>query len=133
MRLTLQTDFALRILMTLAKTPGEVRSVEEIATYFDLSHHHLMKTAQALARSGFIKTTRGRSGGIMLKQDANAITVGAVVRAIEPDLRMAECFQANQKGTKCALLPSCKLKPVLGEALFEFLAVLDNKKLSEII
>lgn len=133
MRLTLQTDFALRILITLAKTPERLRSVEEIATHFNLSHNHLMKTAQALAKHGFVKTVRGRSGGIKLDREACDICVGEVVRAIEPDLRMAECFQANKDGTKCALLPSCKLKPVLGEALSEFMAVLDNKKLSEII
>jgi len=133
MKLNLQTDFALRILMTLGGEPDRLHTVEEIADRFNLSKNHLMKTAQALSANGFVETVRGRSGGLRLAIPVSDISVGAVVRAIEPDMRMAECFQKGVSGQNCALLPSCKLKPILGEALTSFLSVLDERKLSELV
>ena len=132
MKLTLQTDIALRILMTLALEPGRVRSVEEISEHFKLSKHHVMKTAQQLAKLGYVKTVRGRTGGIRLARDSADIRIGEVVRTVEPDMKMAECFQAGSKGQKCALLPNCKLKGLLGNALVQFLGVLDEKTLADI-
>ena len=132
MKLTLQTDIALRILMTLAVEPGRVRSVEEISEHFRLSKHHVMKTAQQLAKLGYIATARGRSGGIRLARDSADIRIGEVIRTVEPDMKMAECFQAGSKGQKCALLPHCKLKGLLGNALVQFLGVLDEKTLADI-
>jgi Rrf2 family nitric oxide-sensitive transcriptional repressor len=132
MKLTLQTDIALRILITLAQEPERVRSVDDIAAHFKLSKNHLMKTAQQLAKHGYIKAIRGRSGGIKLAQDSASIVIGNVVRNIEPDMKLAECFQSGPKGRQCALLPNCKLKGLLGQALVQFLDVLDNKTLADI-
>ncbi len=132
MKLTLQTDIALRILMTLAAEPERQRSVEEISDHFRLSKHHVMKTAQQLAKLGYIKTVRGRAGGIRLARDSATIRIGEVIRAVEPDMKMAECFQAGNKGQQCALLPNCKLKGLLGIALVRFLSALDEKTLADI-
>lgn len=132
MKLTLQTDMALRILITLAQEPERIRSVDDIAAHFRLSKNHMMKTAQQLAKHGYIKTIRGRSGGIQLARESASIKIGNVVRDIEPDMKLAECFQSGLKGRPCALLPNCKLKGVLGNALIQFLEVLDNKTLADI-
>ncbi|MBL1404976.1 MAG: Rrf2 family transcriptional regulator [Hyphomicrobiales bacterium] len=132
MKLTLQTDYALRILISLAQNPGQLQSVQDLANRFSVSKNHLMKTAQHLSAHGFIKTERGRKGGLRLAMLPKDIVIGNVIRKMEPNLEMAECFQQGEAGKACQLLPSCKLKGLLGEALASFLQVLEQKTLADI-
>lgn len=129
MRLTLQTDYALRILMCLGQANGRIVSVDELSKSFQVSKNHLMKTAQALIAAGFVASVRGRSGGIKLARPAHEINIGEVVAAIEPDFHMAECFH---KAT-CTFLPACKLRGLLAQARTNFLQTLGGQTLSEII
>ena len=129
MRLTLQTDHALRILMALGQAEGRTVSVEELSRTFAVSKNHLMKTSQALISAGFVASVRGRSGGIKLAKPANEINIGDVVATIEPDFHVAECFH---KAT-CSFLPSCKLRGLLVQARTNFLQTLGQQTLSEII
>lgn len=132
MKLTLQTDYALRILISLAQNPDQLHSVQELADRFNVSKNHLMKTAQHLSAHGFIKTERGRKGGLRLAMLPKDIVIGNVIRKMEPNLEMAECFQQGEAGNACQLLPTCKLKGLLGEALASFLQVLEQKTLADI-
>ena len=45
MRLNLQSDYALRMLMHLASTPTRLVTIAEVADRFRISHNHLMKVA----------------------------------------------------------------------------------------
>ena len=72
MRLSLQTDYALRTLMYLAAHEGQ-HSITKIAGHYAISKNHLMKVAQRLAAEGFVDSVRGRSGGLLLNQPADSI------------------------------------------------------------
>ena len=128
MKLTLQTDHALRILMALEQAEGAVLSVEELAERFAVSRNHLMKTAQALAAGGFVTTLRGRKGGLRLARLASSITIAEVVSHVEPDMNIAECF--HKPG--CTFLPSCKLRGLLASARSAFLDTLAGRTLADI-
>lgn len=129
MRLTLQTDHALRILMALGQAGGKTVSVDELSRKFAVSKNHLMKTSQALIAAGFVTSVRGRSGGIRLAKPVDEINIGDVVASIEPDFHVAECFH---KAT-CSFLPSCRLRGLLVQARTNFLQTLGQQMLSEII
>lgn len=129
MRLTLQTDHALRILMALGQAGGHVVSVDELSRRFSVSKNHLMKTSQALIGAGFLDSVRGRTGGIRLAKPTGDINIADVVAAIEPDFHVAECFH---KAT-CSFLPACKLRGLLAEARGNFMQTLGQQTLSDII
>ena len=129
MRLTLQTDHALRILMALAAARGEVVSVDALARTFGVSKNHLMKTAQALTAGGFVATVRGRKGGLLLARDADTITVASVIAHVEPDLHVAECF--FKPG--CSFLPRCRLKGLLTRARSSFMQTLESETLADLV
>ena len=63
MRLTLQTDYALRLLMYLAVQGERRSSIREIADQYGISENHLMKVTQRLASLGYVDALRGRHGG----------------------------------------------------------------------
>jgi len=131
MRMTLHTDYALRMLIYVASRRDGVCTVNDVAEAYRLSRNHLLKVAQTLRGLGFIETTRGRSGGIRLARAPGEIGLGALVRATEEEFSLTECMQAQ--GRACAISPACRLKGMLHEALAAFLEVLDKYTLEDIV
>lgn len=131
MRLTLHTDYALRLLMLLALEPEELHTIEEIASRYDISRNHLMKVTQTLASAGFVDSLRGRGGGLRLAKPAGKIILGDVVRATEDGFNLVECF--DRKSNTCVVAPVCGLRGPLEEALLAFLAALDGYSLADLV
>lgn len=129
MRLNLQSDYALRLLMHLAASDGELITIKRVAERFRISQNHLTKVAYLLGREGFIETVRGRSGGLRLARKPATIRIGEVVRYME-DLALVECFPGGAGG--CFIVPACRLKGVLREALDAFLSVLDRYTIGDL-
>lgn len=131
MRLTLHTDYSLRLLMLLAMEPDHLHTIEEIAQRYDISRNHLMKVVQTLAQAGFVQSLRGRSGGLRLAKPAAQINLGAVVRATEDGFALVECF--DRERNTCVVAPACGLRGPIEEALQAFLGVLDRYSLADLI
>lgn len=131
MRLKKYTDYALRVLIYVnSKEEGELASIKEISETFGISQNHLSKIVYQLGQCGLLKTIRGRNGGIALSKAPETINVGHVVRMMEDDFAMMECFDRDVNS--CVITPSCKLKHVLNDALIAFLKVLDQYSLKDL-
>jgi Rrf2 family nitric oxide-sensitive transcriptional repressor len=111
-RLSLQTDYALRILMYLASIP-ERATIRQVADLFCISADHVAKVVQQLNRLGYIRSVRGVGGGIELGRPATEIHIGEVITAFEGPLHLLECV--GRDGV-CVIEDFCKLKRVLAEA-----------------
>ena len=131
MRLNLQTDYALRLLMHLAVNEDQLCTIADIALRYGVSKNHLMKVAHLLGKEGFIETVRGRTGGLRLASPASAINLGDVVRRMEADFAIVECFPNGAGG--CAITPACRLKSILKQALDAFLISLDAYTLDDLV
>ncbi len=83
MRLTTRTNLAMRTLMFCAANPGRIVRKQEVAETCNASENHLAQVIHLLAQKGYLKTIRGRSGGLMLGRRAEDIRVGEVFRAFE--------------------------------------------------
>ncbi|MCM3619230.1 Rrf2 family transcriptional regulator [Sutcliffiella horikoshii] len=132
MKLTLYTDYSLRVLLYLASAPEEKRLVQikDIAQSYGISKNHLMKVTFHLGKLGYVETIRGRNGGLKLAVLPEEINIGKLVRQTEEDFHMVECFHEH---SSCILSPDCKLKGVLYQALQAFLSVLDQYTLKDLI
>ena len=131
MRLTLQTDYALRILMFTAIRGEKLSTIDEIVTRFDISQGHVMKIVHRLGQLGYLETIRGKNGGMRLARKPALISVGAVVRDMEEELGVVGCLQ-GEKGY-CRIEKSCVLRGALHEATSAFLAVLDRFTVADLI
>ena len=131
MRLTLYTDYALRMLMYLALKEDGLATIEEIARSYGISKNHLMKVAHQLGVAGYIETVRGRHGGLRLAKPPKAIGLGEVVRHTEPDMALVLCFEPIT--AECAVLPHCVLRKALERARNAFVDVLDEYSLSDLV
>src|SRR3954451_3769555 len=90
MRLSLQTDCALRTLLFLATRTGRT-TVAEVSGFFGISAHHVGKVVHQLGRLGYVRNHRGPSGGIVLAREPSAITVGRVVLDFEGSMHLLDC------------------------------------------
>lgn len=131
MQLTKFSDYSLRVLMFLARRTGVHTTIREIADAHQISENHLMKVVQQLSKRGYVRTVRGKGGGISLSRPAAEISVGALVRDVEP-LTPAECFVPDYDGS-CKLYPNCGLRGALSAAQESFLTTLDDYHLSDIV
>lgn len=131
MRLTTRTNLAMRTLMFCAVNPDRIVRKHEVAEACGASENHLAQVIHLLARKGYIKTQRGRAGGLTLARAPEKIGVGEVFRAFEAVLPFTECTEERQ--ATCPLAGCCKLKCVLEEALAAFYARLDASSLADLI
>lgn len=130
MRLTSFTDYGLRMLMRMASAPDRAYTTAELAEEFGLSRNHLSKIMQRLSRGRIVQTRRGGGGGAILARLPQAIRLGDVVRLLEEDQPLVECFQSETN--TCSLDSRCRLKARLRAAEAAFLADLDHATLADI-
>jgi Rrf2 family nitric oxide-sensitive transcriptional repressor len=130
MRLTVLSDYSLRVLMYVGSIPRRLVTIEEIAQAYGISENHLMKVVHRLAQHGFVETVRGRGGGLRLARPAGEITVGAVIRAVEDDFALVECFRTDNV---CRITEVCRLKFALQQALAAYFKVLEKWTLAELV
>lgn len=131
MRLTLHTDYALRVLMYVGIKGETLSTIPEIVKHFDISRGHVMKVVHHLGQLGYLDTIRGKGGGIRLAQKPAQINVGAVVRDMEEELAVLGCLQESEG--YCRIEQCCVLRQALRDATDAFLASLDRYTLVDLI
>jgi Rrf2 family nitric oxide-sensitive transcriptional repressor len=131
MRLTTFSDYCLRTLMYLGLRRDRLATIPEIAGAYGISANHLTKVVQRLVALGHVESVRGKGGGLRLARPPAAISVGALVRATEESLALAECFDPAR--STCPIAPDCVLQRALGRGLDAFLAVLDEYTLADLL
>jgi len=130
-RLTLQTDYALRFLMHLAVQGDTLTTISESAERHSISKNHLMKVAHNLRQLGYVSSVRGRAGGLRLACLPDAISIGRLVRDFEEHTALVACFPGGTGA--CHITPACRLKGMLAEALEAFYAILDRYTLEDLV
>lgn len=131
MRVTLHTDYALRALIYLALRPNQRVPTAAIAAAYQISVHHLHKVVRALGTLGLVVLHRGGDGGVELAQSPEEISIGAVVRALDDEDALVECFRPETD--QCVISTACTLKRTLRKAQEAFYLELDAVMLSTLI
>jgi Rrf2 family transcriptional regulator, nitric oxide-sensitive transcriptional repressor len=131
MQLTLYTDYSLRVLIYLGIRPNHQATITEIAQSYKVSRNHLVKVVHNLGNMGYITTTRGRGGGLLLALPPEKINIGEVVRKTEPNFALVECF--DEETNSCPISPACALIRALKLARKAFLEVLDQYTLADVV
>lgn len=128
MQLTLQTDYAIRILLYAQRNDERLVNITEISDFHQISRNHVAKVVASLTQRGYLQGVRGKGGGLRLSQAPQNINLGVLVETFEP-LEIVECF--GSKNT-CVITSQCKLKKALHEAKQAFLDVLKTYTLEDI-
>lgn len=130
MRLTRQTNYAIRILMYCAANDGHLSRIKDIAAANSASELFMFKILQPLVEARMVETVRGRNGGVRLAGKASEINLRRVVEVTEDNFALAECFETG--AVDCPLIDSCKLNAALRRALDAFLSALEGYTIADL-
>lgn len=128
MQLNKFTDYALRILLYVARPSDVPYTIADIAKDLHVSQNHLVKVVHFMGKQHWIVAIRGKGGGIRLNPDARNIKLGEIVRILQGNHQIVEC-----NTPPCVLRSQCGLKGILDQALESFYQSLDRYTLGEVL
>ncbi|WP_332715190.1 Rrf2 family transcriptional regulator [Pelagibacterium mangrovi] len=97
MRLSTQTNFAVRTLVYCAASDSELHRVGDIAKAFGISDMFLFKIIVPLTRNQLLETVRGRRGGVRLARPASTINLLDVITLTEDNFTLSDSFTGNRE------------------------------------
>lgn len=109
MHITRKGDYAIRVVVDLARAVGGTARTEDVARRTDVPRAYLSKIVQALAHAGLVRTQRGTRGGITLAEAPQAITLRQVIEAVEGPISVNRCVL--RRGI-CPRDTTCPVRPV---------------------
>ena len=119
MKLSTKIRYGVRALCDMVtNATGNPAQIKDISKRQSISARYIEQIFQKLKKAGIIKSVRGRSGGYLLTQKPNEISVGDVIRAIDgKDIQLVTCF-GKQKGTikVCERFGECAASKIWEEA-----------------
>ncbi|MBU5455162.1 RrF2 family transcriptional regulator [Caproiciproducens sp. MSJ-32] len=125
------TDYSFRSLLYLANHRDKICTVEELSKELDISEHHLKKIIHKLAKTEYIVSMKGRSGGLKLGLEPEEINLGEVLKITEDNLNIAECFSKKEV---CPYIDGgCKLKGIMRSSLNKFLDEFSKYTLKDLL
>ena len=114
MKLSSQEEYGLRCLVQLGRhAGGPVLTIPELSKLEGISVSHVAKIMRALRRAGFVRSTRGQSGGYTLARPATEIAVGEALAALGGRLYDGTfCQRHGGSQRMCTHLSECSIRPV---------------------
>jgi len=114
LKINRQTDYAVRVVLSLAKRGEGIRiSTAEIQGEMLIPKALMTRIVAQLANRGLINTYPGRDGGLMLPCPASQITLKDVVEAFEGPILLSECMQAKGEDD-CPFRSNCPVRSKWG-------------------
>ncbi len=114
LRINRQTDYAVRVILALAKRPEGTRlSTAEIQREMLIPPATMLRIVAELARAGLLKTFTGRDGGVTLPRPASEITIKDIVEAFEGPILLSACLQVKGEDD-CPFQTNCPVRTKWG-------------------
>ena len=130
MEITRRTDYAIRILMALARSGGGPVSVRVLAESQDVPYAFARGIQRDLAAAGLVESRRGAAGGAVLAREPGDITLLDVVHATQASSSCAVC---TNDPTWCSRMNGCSVHRVWREADEMMAGYLGSKSLAGLI
>ncbi len=110
LRINRKTDYAVRVVLALAKRGEGVRlSTGEIQREMLVPPALMMRIVAQLGKTGVLNTFPGREGGLMLSRLASEITLKDIVEAFEGPILLSQCLQVKGEGD-CPFQANCPVR-----------------------
>jgi Rrf2 family protein len=114
LKINRQTDYAVRVVLALAKLgQGVRRSSADIQQEMLIPRAFMSRIVAQLARDGLVNTYPGREGGLSLPRPASQITLRDVVEAFEGPILLSACLQVKGEDD-CPFQSSCPVRSKWG-------------------
>ena len=95
MRITLESDYALRILTELAEH-DDVVDANALSVATSVTIRFTLKILNKLVKNGFVSSYKGARGGYKLKLPKEDITLKSVIELIDGPIAIARCLDSDE-------------------------------------
>jgi Rrf2 family protein len=114
MKLSTQEEFGLRLLLQMARHEPKSVTLAELSQLEGISQPNVAKIMRILRKTGFVKSTRGQSGGYTLQRRGAEVRVSQVLWAMGERLFDSSfCDRHAGVEASCAHSGDCSIRPVL--------------------
>ncbi len=133
MKLSTKGRYGLQAMVDLAVYSKEKHiSLKSIAERLCMSENYLEQLMALLKKNGLVSSVRGAQGGYFLAKDANDITIGDILRALEGSLAPTDCTCENNT-YHCTLDGKCVTKSVWEKIRDSINKVVDDISLRQLM
>ncbi|MFN8139984.1 MAG: Rrf2 family transcriptional regulator [Fimbriimonadales bacterium] len=135
MKFSAQEEYGLRCLLAIGRVgEGGSLTVNEISSAEGLTVPNVAKLVNILRREGFVKSTRGQSGGYALAHDAVEIRLSEVLAALGGKLYDEEfCERHSGASGSCVHDSSCAVRTVWNKVQIAVDDVLEDMRLADLL
>ena len=137
MKLTKRGEYALRAMINLglAQAAGRpILKISELARKEKIPIKFLEQILVELKNAGHLDSRRGQSGGYFLKQPADSIRIGDVIRELEGPLAPISCVSENfYERCSCPDEDHCGLRMLMLDVRNAIAEILDRHTLGEVV
>lgn len=95
MRITLESDYALRILTTLAMREG-VTDAKSLSDETSVTQRFTLKILHKLVQADYVSSFKGTRGGYKLKRAPEDITLKNIIELIDGPIVISRCLESGE-------------------------------------
>lgn len=108
MQISTKGKYSVRAVLDIAQnSAGAPITLKAISEREGISLLFLEQLFQQLRKGEIVRSVRGPHGGYVLAREASAITIGEIVRLVEPPLYSSSCFDKDESVHDCRIADSC--------------------------
>jgi Rrf2 family iron-sulfur cluster assembly transcriptional regulator len=134
MQISTKGKYSVRAVVDIAQNSnGSPVTLKAISEREGISLLFLEQLFQQLRKGDIVKSIRGPFGGYVLARDASEITVGEVVRLVEPPLYSNSCFDKEESAHDCRIADSCVSGAIWRQLDEHINSFMDSITLAELI
>jgi Rrf2 family protein len=123
-------DYAIKALLAVARRSEDVTAVSTLTQELGLPRPYLRKIMQALARTGVVRSFKGRGGGFVLGRPPASIAVADIIRIFQGEISLHDCLF---KKRLCPDVDACPLRQEIGRLERRLVADLEALSIASIL
>ena len=132
MRITLESDYALRIVSVLSEY-DDVVDANTIAEKTSVSLRFALKILHKLVTGNIVSSYKGAKGGYKLKISADEITLKNVIELIDGPIAIARCLESSETCSMNSDKTACIYHHIFDKISLELAAKLESITISDVM
>lgn len=132
MRITLESDYALRIVSALAAKDGII-DAKTLSEEVSVTQRFTLKILHKLVSGDLVKSYKGVNGGYKLNACAEEITLKRVIELIDGPIAISRCLESNESCSMISDKTACVYHHIFDKISLDVAKKLDAITISDVI
>ena len=132
MRITLESDYALRILSALAESDSII-DASAVSERTSVTLRFTLKILHKLVQGNLVSSYKGRVGGYKLKIPADEITLKNVIELIDGPIAIVRCLENGETCSMNKEKTACIYHHIFDKISFDLAAKLSSITIADVI